>query len=190
MKTLALLGSPRKKGNSEVLLEAMLKGVEEAGGRIETIRLCDLDIKPCLGCGGCDKTGICVQKDDMTALYDKIVESPRIILTSPIYFYNVTAQAKAFIDRTQALWCRKYLAIKKGEWQEDPNRRGFFLSVAATKGSKVFEGAVLTMKYAYDAMDVSYAGDLLIKQIEHRGDMRKDAESLKLAEQTGRDFMK
>ncbi len=191
MKVLALLGSPRKGGNSEVLLNSFLKGVEHEGGTVELIRLYDLDIKPCIGCGGCDKTGECVlEGDDMIPLYDKIIAVKRIVFASPIYFYGIPAPAKAFVDRTQALWNRKRLLQEKGEWQDDPDRKGFFLSVAATKGVKVFEGAVLTMKYAFDAMGITYDGDLLIRGIEHRGDMKRAEQYLQAAEEAGRKFMR
>lgn len=189
MKVLAFLGSPRKKGNSEHLLEAFLRGVRQAGGAPEIIRLCDLTIHPCLGCGGCDKTGRCVQEDDMLELCDRIIAVKRIVLASPIYFYGITAQAKAFVDRTQALWSWKRLMEGKGKWRQDPDRLGFFLSVAATKGARVFEGAVLTMKYAYDAMGMRYAGDFLVKGIDLRGEMAKCVEKLKEAEEAGRKFM-
>ena len=189
MNVLVFLGSPRKKGNSEILTEALLGGVRQAGGDPEIIRLCALDISPCISCGGCNKTGKCVVEDDMTPLYDKIISTDLIILASPIFFYGITAQAKAFIDRTQALWNRKRLLIKKGEWQENPDRRGFFISVAATSGSKIFEGAVLTMKYGYDAMGTAYAGELLVTGADRKGDMAKFEKKLQEAEEAGRNFV-
>ena len=190
MDVLAFLGSPRKGGNSEVLLKAMLKGVEGAGGRPEIIRLCDLNISACISCGGCDKTGECVVEDDMTPLYQKIISTKLIILASPIFFYGITAQAKAFIDRTQALWNRKRLAKEKGKWQEDPERRGFFLSVAATRGERVFEGAVLCMKYAFDAMDMNYDDELLVRGLDRRGEAKKAEQFLAAAEEAGRNFIR
>jgi multimeric flavodoxin WrbA len=189
MNVLVFLGSPRKKGNSEVLTEAVLKGVRQVGGDPEIIRLCDLNISPCLNCGGCDKTGKCVVEDDMPPLYDKIISTDLIILASPIFFYGITAQAKAFIDRTQALWNRKRLLMEKGEWQENPDRRGFFISVAATSGTKIFEGAVLTMKYGYDAMGTAYAGELLVTGADRKGDMAKFEKKLQEAEEAGRNFV-
>ncbi|MFH1217566.1 MAG: flavodoxin family protein [Pseudomonadota bacterium] len=186
MKVIAFNGSPRKKGNTEVLLTALARGVESAGGEMEIIRLADLAIAPCISCGGCDKTGICVVKDDMGLMYEKIDQARRIILASPIYFYGVTAQAKAFVDRTQALWSRKYLLKGKGEWREDPDRTGYFVSVAATKGEKIFDGAVLTAKYFYDAIGVPYGGELLVKGVDKRGDMAKALEKIKEAEEFGR----
>jgi multimeric flavodoxin WrbA len=189
MHVLVFLGSPRKKGNSETLTNALLAGVRQVGGQPEIIRLCDLKISPCISCGGCDKTGKCVIEDDMTPLYEKIITVNKIIVSSPIFFYGVTAQTKAFIDRTQALWNRKRLLKKKGEWVKNPDRMGFFVSVAATKGARIFEGAVLTMKYGYDAMDMQYAGDFLVTGPDKRGDMAKYEQKLAEAREAGRNFM-
>ena len=189
MNVLVILGSPRKKGNSEILTHALLEGVRQAGGSTEIIRLCDLKISPCLSCGGCDKTGKCVVEDDMIPLYKKIISIDKIIVASPIFFYGVTAQTKAFIDRTQALWNRKRLLQRKGEWVENPERKGFFISVAATKGARIFEGAILTMKYGYDAMGIEYAGDFLVTGPDKRGDMAKYEQKLTEALEAGKNFI-
>jgi multimeric flavodoxin WrbA len=189
MNVLVFLGSPRKKGNSEILTNAVLEGVRQAGGQPEIIRLCDLKISPCISCGGCDKTGKCVVEDDMIPLYEKIITVDRIIISSPIFFYGVTAQTKAFVDRTQALWNRKRLLKKKDEWVENPDRMGFFVSVAATKGARIFEGAVLTMKYAFDAMDMKYAGGFFVTGPDKRGDMAKYGKNLAEAREAGMNFL-
>jgi len=189
MDVLVFLGSPRKKGNSEILTEKVLEGVMKAGGSPETIRLCDLKISPCISCGGCDKTGKCVVEDDMTPLYDKIITIDKIIVASPIFFYGITAQTKAFIDRTQALWNRKRLLQKKGDWVENPERKGFFISVAATRGSRIFEGAVLTMRYGFDAMGLSYGGDFLVTGPDKRGDMTSYEQKLAEASEAGKNFI-
>lgn len=189
MDVLVFLGSPRKKGNSEVLTEALLEGVRDEGGMPEIIRLCDLKISPCISCGGCNKTGKCVVEDDMTPLYEKIISTDKIILASPIFFYGITAQAKAFIDRTQALWNRKRLLQRKGEWVDNPERKGFFISVAATRGAKIFAGAILTMKYGYDAMGMQYAGEFLVSGPDKCGDMAKNEIKLAEAKEAGRNFI-
>ncbi len=189
MKVLSLSGSPRKKGNTETLLRAVFKGVEAAGGEVELVRLCDLRIQPCIGCGGCDKAGECVLEDDMQGLYPKILASPRVILASPIYFYGITAQAKGFVDRCQALWNRKRLQKEKGEWCKDPSRKGFLVAVAATHGERIFDGAILTAKYGFDAMGMEYGGEFVVKGMDGRGAMAKDEATLVLAEQAGRKFM-
>ncbi len=189
MDVLVFLGSPRKKGNSEVLTQELLEGVRQAGGSPEIIRLCEMKISPCISCGGCDKTGRCVVEDDMIPLYKKIISIDKIIVSSPIFFYGVTAQTKAFIDRTQALWNRKRLLQKKGEWVDNPERKGFFISVAATRGAKIFEGAILTMKYGYDAMGMQYGGDFLVTGPDKRGDMAKYEKKLAEAREAGKNFI-
>lgn len=189
MKTLALLGSPRKGGNTEVLLDRVARGATAAGGEVETVHLCKLHIQPCTNCGGCDKTGICILEDEMMPLYDKLLAADRVILAAPIYFYGVPAHAKAFVDRLQALWSRKNLLKAAGNWQENPARKGFLVSVAATQGKRVFEGAVLTMKYACDAIGITYGGEFLVRGIDGRGDMAKAVGEMQKAEEAGKKFM-
>lgn len=183
---LIFLGSPRKKGNSEMLAEAICRGIEQAGGSFELVRICALQFSPCIGCGGCDKTGHCVVEDQMIPLYEKIESARRLMIVSPVYFYSITAQAKAFVDRCQALWNRKYLKVKAGTWQQDPERKGYLVSVAATKGEKVFDGSILTMKYTCDAMGLEYGGELLVRGIDRRGEMERDVASMQRAEDFGR----
>ncbi len=185
-EVLILEGSPRKGGNTAILMDAVTRGIVAAGGRPERIRVADRQVAPCVGCGGCDKTGSCVVKDEMTDIYEKIHSARRLILASPIYFYALTAQLKAVIDRGQALWSRKRLAIEAGSWRVNPDRQGFLVAVAATKGERVFEGAILTAKYFFDAADFVYAGDFLVRGIDRRGEMKRDQANLDRAEEFGR----
>ncbi|MBM4349632.1 MAG: flavodoxin family protein, partial [Deltaproteobacteria bacterium] len=143
MKVLGIFGSPRRGGNTEVLLEEVLKGAEREGAKTDRIYLTDYAITPCKECHGCDQTGQCVILDDMEKIYPKLLESDIIFLGSPIFFYGVTAWAKALIDRSQALWAKKYLLKDPSLGKEGRKRKGFFISVGATKGQKVFEGAIL-----------------------------------------------
>ena len=182
---LVLEGSPRRGGNSQVLMDAVARGIVRAGADLERIRVADLQIAPCLGCGGCDKTGHCVVKDEMTSLYEKIVATHRLILVSPVYFYSLTAQLKVVIDRGQALWSRKYLRARQGTWRDDPNRKGFLVSVAATNGGRVFDGSVMTAKYFFDAAGFAYGGELLVRGIDQRGEMAKAVDELARAEEFG-----
>ena len=186
IKVLAFNGSPRKGGNTATLLAALAQGVTAAGGEIETVPVCDLNIQPCNACGGCDDSGECVLVDDMTELYDKITAADRVVLASPIYFYGITAQAKALVDRTQALWCRGRLPERPGPGRDDPSRRGLLLAACATKGAKVFDGAILTAKYAFDAMGFVHGGEFLVRGLEERLDAAARPEALRGAEEQGR----
>ena len=103
MKILGLSFSPRKQGNTELLLERAFIGAGKQGAQTELYRVSARDIKCCDGCGSCFKTGACHIQDDMQELYDKMLEAEGILFGTPVYFYNVTAQGKAVIDRTIAL---------------------------------------------------------------------------------------
>ncbi|HHO47547.1 MAG TPA: flavodoxin family protein [Desulfobacteraceae bacterium] len=184
MKILVINGSPRKNGNTEILVNSMIEGARGSGAEIEVIRLAEYAIQPCVGCGGCDKTDRCVIEDDMQKLYDLIDGADRLVIASPIYFYNVTAQTKAFIDRCQAMWSRKYL-LGKHHGGDEP-RKGYFVSVCATRGERIFDGAILTVKYALDAMDFAYDGALLVKGVDRKGAMAEKPEELERAREFGR----
>ncbi len=183
MNILIFNGSPRKQGNTELLLEQVEAGITQRGLKCERFNLAEMNIQPCTGCGSCESDGQCVIKDDMIFLYGKLAQAQRIIIGSPIYFYGLTAQAKAFIDRLQALWSRKYLL-----GQIKPERdllRGYFVSVAATAGGKIFDGACLTVRYAFDALDFVYAGELLVQGVEVKGAVARKNDQLERAFQLG-----
>ena len=186
MNILIFLGSPRRKGNTFLLTEALIEGIrkENRHCRTELIHLPQLDIHPCIGCGTCEREGNCIFEDDMQALYDKIGKARRIVIASPIYFYSVTAQTKLFIDRCQTLWSRKY--ILKQRHPDHDRRRGYLVSVAATKGERLFEGAILTSRYVLDAMDCSYGGELLVPGAASKGVVSRRPEILEQARQFGR----
>lgn len=171
METLILTGSPRKNGNTDILTAAVIERLQNNKVMVQQQRLADMDIHPCLGCGGCEKEGNCVINDDMQALYPRIINADRIIIASPIYFYGLTAQTKACIDRCQALWSRKYLL--KQQISPNKGRKGYLACVAATRGERVFEGARLCARYVFDAMDVSYAGDLFYPGVDAKGAISK-----------------
>ena len=104
-KVLLLSGSPRINGNSSLLCDEFAKGAEEAGFETEKINVCRLKVAGCLGCNACYRNGgSCVQKDDMEQIREKMLEADVIVLASPIYFYSMSAQLKAVIDRTYAFF--------------------------------------------------------------------------------------
>jgi len=189
MKVLGISGSPRRGGNTDTLLEEVLKGAEKEGAKAERLHLIDYTITPCKECHGCDNTGNCVVLDDMEKIYPKLLEADVVILASPIFFYGVTAWAKALIDRSQALWSRKYLLKDPSLGKEGKKRKGFFISVGATKGPKVFEGAILTAKYFFDVLNAEYVGELVFRGVEAKGDILKHPEALQQAYETGRELV-
>jgi multimeric flavodoxin WrbA len=109
---LILEGSPRKRGNSNMLAEQAAAGAREAGAQVEVVSLHGLKIAPCNGCDACLKTGICTIKDDMQDLSPKVSNADGLILASPIYWYTYSAQLKTCIDRWYALWNGRNDAFK------------------------------------------------------------------------------
>lgn len=97
---LIISASPRKGGNSDLLCDQFLQGALDAGHHAEKIALREHKINYCLGCGVCNTTHKCVQKDDMAELLNKMVEADVIVLATPVYFYSMDGQLKTFIDRT------------------------------------------------------------------------------------------
>ncbi len=100
MKVLGIVCSPRKNGNTEILVKEALDSAHKLGAETEMIKVSDVNITPCDGCETCDTTGECKIEDDMQGIYTKLLQSDGIILGSPVYWLGVTAQAKIIIDRT------------------------------------------------------------------------------------------
>lgn len=176
MKILGLAGSPRRYGNSEILLDKFLEGVSSKGGEIEKIVISELAIAPCNATNACFKAGICDIKDDMQQIYEKLLEADCVVLASPIFFYGVTAQAKALIDRSQCLWARQN--ILRQDLSQGRKRSGVFISVAGTSGKKVFDGSILTVKYFFKAIGVEYFEGLLFRNIDKKKDILKYPDAL------------
>ena len=185
-KVLGIFGSPRKGGNTERLLEEALKGAKEAGAQVEQLHISHFHITPCTECLQCLEKGECVIQDDMEKIYPKLLESDIIILASPIFFYGITAWAKALVDRTQALWARKYVLKDPSLGKEGKRRKGFLISVGGTKGQKVFDGAILTAKYFFDVLNADYVGELVFRNMDALGDIQKQPDALRQAFESGR----
>ena len=104
-KVLILSGSPRKGGNSDILCDEFLRGAQDAGHKAEKIRVAEKKAAPCSGCYYCSTHGgACVHKDDMADILQKMIDADVIVLASPVYFYSISSQLKAVIDRTVARW--------------------------------------------------------------------------------------
>lgn len=104
MKVLVVNGSPRAKGNSDILCDEFIRGAKEAGHQVEKISLRENEIHPCRACYACFKTGSCVQKDDMADILQKFESSDVVVLASPTYFLTMSGQMKVFIDRLLPKW--------------------------------------------------------------------------------------
>jgi multimeric flavodoxin WrbA len=184
LKILGICGSPRREGNTAILLREALKGAQETGVEIEEILLRDKTISPCLEIYGCKKDGQCVIKDDFQGVAEKMILADALILASPIFFYTVSAHTKLLIDRCQSLWVKRYwlqLPVSPGR----PRGKGAFISVGATRGKRLFEGVVLTVKYFFDTLDVDLWDTLLVRGIDERGEILGHPDEIAAARDLG-----
>ena len=187
-KILAIYGSPRRKGNTSLLLQKAVQGAREAGAEVEEVVLRDLKMSPCLEIYGCKKTGRCVIKDDFQKVYDQILACQGLMLASPVFFYAVSAHTKILMDRCQSLWVKRYWIEKTPFGKHDAKRKGLFISVGATKGKKLFDGVRLTVRYFFDALDAELWRSLLYRGLDFEGDVLKQPEYLEEAYLTGKEL--
>lgn len=182
MLVLGVSGSPRRGGNTEILLDEALAAARAAGAETKKIVLPALKYSSCMACGACESTGICIQKDDMQGIYEMIGAADAMIFSSPIYFYAVSGWAKSAIDRAQALWARKY-RLKDPRYTGE--KKGYCIFVGATRGARLFDGARMTMKYFYDAAGFVPSGDVAVNGIDEKGDIRQYPEYMEAARRLG-----
>ncbi len=184
----AIYGSPRRNGNTSTLLSKAVEGAREQGNTVKEYVLRDMNISPCLEIYSCKKDGECSIKDDFQGIRDDMLQSSGIMLASPIFFYAVTAHTKMFMDRFQSLWVKKYWINETpfGKWT--PIRKCLFISAGATSGKKLFDGALYTMKYFCDTLDMEMWNSLLYRGLDGPKDVQKHEEYLQEARDAGRDL--
>lgn len=185
-KIIAIYGSPRRKGNTATLMKKAVEGARDSGADVEEIVLRDLKISPCLEIYGCLKAGECAIKDDFQMVRDKILDARGLILASPVFFYTVSSHTKMLMDRFQSLWVKKYWVDKTPRQQPTNHRKGLFISVGATKGKKLFDGMLLSVRYFFDVLDMELWNALLYRELDFQDDVLKHPEYLEEAYQAGK----
>ncbi len=184
-RIIAIYGSPRRAGNTAALLKEAVRGAREAGVQVDELLLRDLKMSPCLEIYGCLKTGRCVMQDDFQKVYDMLSDCSGLMLASPIFFYAVSAHTKILMDRCQSFWVKKYWIDKKGPDESTAKRPGLFIAVGATKGKKLFEGSLLSLRYFFDVVDIRLWKTLLYRGLDFEGDIFKHPEYLQEAYEAG-----
>lgn len=171
LSVLGIACSPRRNGNTTRLLMESMEILRSEGQIAELIYLTDLNIHPCRGCGACSTKGICVMKDDIQLIQEKLVNAHRFVISAPIFFMGVNAQTKIMIDRMQTFWAQKYLFNQSLINPSAPERRGLFLSTAGTQKPEVFQCAERSIKTFFHMLDISYAQPCLYSGIDKAGEI-------------------
>lgn len=180
MFVLGISGSPRKNGNTDKLLDAVLKGAEAEGAKIQKFYLFEEASSGCIACGYCSKHGLCQFNDKISDLYKIFEEADAVIMSSPVYFENVTSWMKIFIDRGQFLWVKRSA-------QKAATKFGLFISVSARLNTD-FSGIEKTMKTFFISAGALQIPSLLFPGFEEFGSIDDFPDALIHAEETGREI--
>jgi multimeric flavodoxin WrbA len=176
-QVLVLKSSPRRNGNSNTLAQQLETGAKEAGARVESFMLHNMDIRPCDACDECQDTGVCVVKDDMQKIYPLLESADAIAIASPVYWFTISAQAKACIDRWYAL------SHAPGKFRD--KRFGFLLTFA---DSDLYTSGGINAIHTFESM-CRYLKAQIVGMVygsaEEVGDINKQPELLQRAYQLG-----
>lgn len=129
MRVLGILGSPRSEGNSAALLRMALRGAEDGGAEVALLDLSRRKFAPCRGCGLCREEGVCVLDDGAMGAYEDLLSADGLIVATPVYFGGLPAAFKAFVDRAQAIYWRKYHLGRRSK-----RKKGFLICVSGMRG--------------------------------------------------------
>jgi len=176
MKVLGISCSPRKGGNTEILMQEALAGARDSEAETELFSVVGKDIKPCDGCLSCEKTGECKIKDDMQPLYEKMLSADGIILGTPVYFYSMSGQAKVLLDRTYALL---YPRIRLA------NKVASGIAVTARAGA----ASALHTLYFYFLIHHMFSAEWVEGLAREKGEITKDERAMKAAYELGREVV-
>ena len=176
-RVIGFVGSPRRNGNTEILVEEVLAGAQEVGAQVEKIQLTQLNIGPCRGCGSCKRTGKCAQDDDMAVLLEKMAESHVWVFGTPLYWWGPTAQFKAFMDR----WYSAEGSMFQGQ------RVILVIPFAAGSGSEGIRHIVGMFETSLGKRNIF--ATVLAPGVYSLGAVRRHKEVLERARQTGRDVI-
>jgi len=189
MRILGIVCSPRREGNTELLVREALTAAQEAGAdQTELVSLAGQDIQPCDACDVCAETGRCIVQDDFQAIYDQLLAADGFIFGTPVYFWGVSAQAKALIDRTYCLagGHRALFTLSRGPGERRQpglrNKAAGIIVVARRAGAT----SAFTQMADFLRVHHMIEGGGAIAYGDEKGDALKDEQGLREARWTGR----
>jgi multimeric flavodoxin WrbA len=181
---LGLNGSPRRQGNTEMLLAEALQGAEEQGANVLQFNLAFMEISPCEACEECFTDGDCIVLDEMCRLYDALEQADAVIVASPIYFSGMSAQTKMAVDRCQALWARRNLL----KIPRKPGIGGIILAAAQPQAK--FENALSELRAFMIGIGIRPVSALTVPGLDGKGSAKERPEALSSARSLGKELVK
>nr|MDO8081924.1 flavodoxin family protein [Candidatus Freyarchaeota archaeon] len=173
MKVIALVGSPRKKGNTDLLIDKILEGAKKAGSSTKKIYLYGQTILPCADCRKCFKELKCQENDDMQKIYQEIDDSDVVIFGTPIYWYSMTAKMKLLVDRLRPYTVNNKLRGKRA-----------VLVIPSDEGPKACKDLIKLFANIFNNLEMQLVDSLCVKAHE-RGEVENQPESLEKAYKIG-----
>jgi multimeric flavodoxin WrbA len=177
-KVLGVVGSPRKKGNTHILVSRILEGAEAEGAQTDTVLLGKLKIRECNGCHVCWKGKPCTKRDDMNNLYPKIEESDAIVFGTPVYWYGPTALMKGFIDRFVYFNCPENRAKIKG-------KRAAIAVPYEEESPETAKPVVTFFEKSLDYLEMNLIGKIIVPGVSDKGDVLQKEKILARAYELG-----
>ncbi len=177
-KILAVVGSPRKGGNTDLLVSRIAEGAATANAQVEVVRLGELQIRECDGCHACWKGRPCSKQDDMLALFPKIAASEAIVLGTPVYWYGPTALMKGFIDRFVYFNCEANRPMIR-------DKRAAVAIVLEETHEQTWRPVIEFFEKSLSYLEMKPAGTIIVPGVGKKGDILKHPERLEEAYRLG-----
>ncbi len=178
VQVLGIMASPRKGGNSDMLLDAALKAAQQNGAMTEKIVINDLSFVPCQACDDVRGDGRCKIEDDFQKIYEALLRADSIFVASPIYFGSISAQLKMLIDRFQCFWLANHMTKTMGSVFL---KQGGFICVQASSRNDFFENARFIMKNFFATAGIEYSREVFCSGIEKKGIVRDYSDCMEKA---------
>jgi multimeric flavodoxin WrbA len=178
-KILGIVGSPRKKGNTHILVSKILEGAEAEGAETDILLLGKLEINECTGCHACWKGKPCSRKDDMNDVYPMIAASDGIVFGTPVYWYAPTALMKALIDRFVYFNCPENRPLVR-------SKRAALAVPFEEETPETSELVVAMFERSLAYLEIELVGQVIVPGVSKRGSVLKEEESLEAAYELGR----
>jgi multimeric flavodoxin WrbA len=187
-RVLAVLGSPRRDGNTDTIAAEFLRGAAAAGFEPGYIIPTDLGLSPCDGMNQCFKTGKCVILDGMNEIYEEVLAATHILIATPVYFMGPPGSLKSFMDRFQAVWARSEILNERGP--DAAGRKGFAIVVGATPDDgKMYRPTMSIIKAFLNVTGFTYAGELVATGLDEKAAAAGRKDLLASAFEAGRKFV-
>jgi multimeric flavodoxin WrbA len=179
-RVLALVGSPRVGGNTDVLVDELLRGAQDAGAVTDKVYLGQCTMGPCHACDACADTGICIQRDDMDDVLARMTQSDVWVFGTPVYWWGASAQFKLFLDRWYAPW-------QTADTKRIFDNRKAALVVAMGDSNPATADPTLGMfKRALAYVGIDIAATVLAPGMHSLGEVATHKELMKTAYEAGR----